>query len=324
MITIFRLFEKQIQDFWYHGSHEDFDRFRCKQGTLWDPYYNNSPIFLTSDKYFAEGYGLCKGGMLYTVKVLTDKIFNVKSLPFDIDIYRYEEKGIKKPDLDYDTGIKLRNYIDTIFDDDIDTSRKYNNLLSGDYSYIEEVWFFEWLKQNKFDGCYIYEGGTLNLMIFDPNKIDIVKKERLDSFESINYKFNNDYDSLRYKKHLDVINNAKIGDILVNETIYLYVEYLVTHGEKNDYDNCFVDGDLGERLDEYDKYQLKEISIDDIDLDEWELDDYYTDIYKTKYIDNKDYPPIVVGSEYSIIDGLHRANALKESGLEKIKAFVGI
>jgi hypothetical protein len=132
------------------------------------------------------------------------------------------------------------------------------------------------------------------------------------------------YDEQRYKKHLDKINNAKIGDILENETIYLYVEYLVIYGEKKDYDNCFVDGDLGDRLDEYENYKLEEISIDDLNLEEWEHDTFFSDIYKEKFLKTKDYPPIVVDSEYSIIDGLHRANALKRSGVEKILAFVGI
>lgn len=146
--------------------------------------------------------------------------------------------------------------------------------------------------------------------------------------ESIDYKYKTPYDIQRFKKHLDAVNNAKVGDILDNETIWLYVEYLVMYGEKQDYDNCFVDGDLGDRLDEYEKYKLKEISIDELNLEEWDLHDFYVDIYKEKFLGNKEYPPIVVGKKeygtYSIIDGLHRANALKESGVEKILAFVGI
>lgn len=146
--------------------------------------------------------------------------------------------------------------------------------------------------------------------------------------ESIDYKFKSDYDVYRYKKHLDAVNNAKVGDILSNEIIWHFVEYLVMYGEKKDYDNCFVDGDLGDRLDEYERYKLKEISIEELNLEEWDLHDFYVDIYKKKFLDNKEYPPIVVGKKeygtYSIIDGLHRANALKQSGIEKILAFVGI
>ena len=77
-------------------------------------------------------------------------------------------------------------------------------------------------------------------------------------------------------------------------------------------------------FEEYEKYKLKEILIDKLNLNEWDLDDDYVEEYKNKYLENKDYPPIVVDSDYVIIDGLHRANALKKSGLEKIMAFVGI
>ena len=165
--------------------------------------------------------------------------------------------------------------------------------------------------------------------------VEFVEKETRDNYiegllpeenvtESINYNFKTDYDSYRFKKHLDIVNNSKVGDILDNETIYLYVEYLVMYGEKQDYDNCFVDGNLGDRIDEYDRYKLKEIPISKLNLEEWDLDDSYVDIYKGKFLQNKDYPPIVIDDEYSIIDGLHRTVALKESGLEKIMAFVGI
>ena len=41
------------------------------------------------------------------------------------------------------------------------------------------------------------------------------------------------------------------------------------------------------------------------------------------YSNTKEYPPIVVSKNYSIIDGTHRANALKFCGLKKILAFVG-
>lgn len=140
--------------------------------------------------------------------------------------------------------------------------------------------------------------------------------------ESIQYTFKDSYNEQRYKPHLNKINNAKIGDILDNEDIYLFVEYLVIQADK--FEDCFVYGDLGDRLEEYEKYKLKEIPIDKLNLNEWDLDEDYVEEYKNKYLENKDYPPIVVDSDYGIIDGLHRANALKKLGLEKIMAFIGI
>jgi len=49
--------------------------------------------------------------------------------------------------------------------------------MSGDYSIIEDVWFFEWLKKNGFDGCYIWETKIKNVFIFDPSKLKIISKE---------------------------------------------------------------------------------------------------------------------------------------------------
>jgi hypothetical protein len=133
--------------------------------------------------------------------------------------------------------------------------------------------------------------------------------------------------SPRYNKYLDEVNNAKVGDILDNETIYNYVQYLSEKAGK--YEECFVDGDLGDRLDKYSNYILKEIPLNKIGLKEWDI--YWPDVndYKLKYLENKKYPPIVVdrysNSEnyYCIIDGTHRANALNKAGETSILAFVG-
>ena len=158
-----------------------------------------------------------------------------------------------------------------------------------------------------------------------------------ETFETINYNFKNKNQEQHYKPSLDKINNAKVGDILPNEVIYNYVQYLSDIADK--YEECFVDGDLGERLDDYDKYILKEISIDEINLDEFNLNEDDVEEYMKVYLKNNEYPPIVVGyslfwdrtndkiiptDDYSIIDGNHRANSLKRTGEKKILAFVGI
>lgn len=128
----------------------------------------------------------------------------------------------------------------------------------------------------------------------------------------------------RYEKTLNEINNAKVGDILDESTIYTYVEYLNNKSNIHDYEESFIDGDLGDRIEEYSKYKLMNIQLSKIDLDDFYLDDdemlHYVELYK-KY---KTYPPIVLDSKYDIIDGNHRANALKHIGKDKILAFVGI
>ena len=90
------------------------------------------------------------------------------------------------------------------------------------------------------------------------------------------------------------------------------------------YEYSFVDGDLAERIEEYSKYVLKKLLLDALDLTEWELDKDVANEYRLQYLKGKEYPPIIVDSEYSIIDGTHRANGLKRVGLTKILAFVGL
>jgi hypothetical protein len=143
----------------------------------------------------------------------------------------------------------------------------------------------------------------------------------LKTYEKFNYELKTDYHKQRYSPILNKIMDAKIGDVLPNETIYLYVEYLTNMADK--YDECFVDGDLGYRLDQHDTYKLVELDINKIDTEEWYSDDVVVLDYKDIYKEYGEYPPIVVSDDYSIIDGTHRAKSLKQSGVKRILAFVG-
>lgn len=169
---------------WYHGSKNQFDEFKLKKGTYLNLNYIN-PIFLTSDYNFAKYYAgwdaysrFNYSSIIYSVEVLTDKIFNPDKLPTDLDLSIFETKGIRKPNLNYELGLKLRDDIEKDASQLRDyPSRYYNNIVSGDFSSLEDVWFFEWLKNNDFDGCYVKETGARNLFIFNPNKLKIVGKE---------------------------------------------------------------------------------------------------------------------------------------------------
>ena len=178
---------------WYHGTYSDFDEFKLKKGTYLDSYYIN-PIFLTSDREFAYYYSRCKNGIIYSIEVLTDKIFDPSKLPTDLDLYYYEIgkiDKIKKPkNYDYDLALKLRNDIELSPEfKDADTSKYYNGIVFGDFSSIEDTWFFDWLKENDYDGCYVWESGTKNLFIFDSKKLKIIDKE-IPKNEKLITKFN--------------------------------------------------------------------------------------------------------------------------------------
>jgi hypothetical protein len=159
----------------------------------------------------------------------------------------------------------------------------------------------------------------------DVSKMKLIKNDKTKFWESVNYSFKNDYWKSRYGKHFDNINNAKPGDVLDNEDVYLLVEYLTSQAGK--YEESFDEeegGDLGERLERYRKYRLEEVPVDRIDLTEWSVDKDVVREYRDLYTETHSYPPIVLDHRYGIIDGIHRANGLKLAGLDKILAFVGI
>ena len=115
--------------------------------------------------------------------------------------------------------------------------------------------------------------------------------------------------------------NSEIGDIVDNDVIYRFCRKI----HRNDED--FYDGDLGKRIDKFNHYKLSMIPINEINIYEWQINDDDVDDYAKMYIQKNDYPPIILGrkkyGKYTIIDGTHRANALHNLGLTKIKCWVG-
>jgi hypothetical protein len=120
--------------------------------------------------------------------------------------------------------------------------------------------------------------------------------------------------------------NRKMSDPLAasNKLTLLHREVqaqvLALHSNTSDFD----DGDLLHRLDKFDAFILQEIPISVISLTEFDLDEEKIEEYRLMYLDKKTYPPIVFdGISNSVIDGLHRANALARLGFETINAYVG-
>lgn len=85
-----------------------------------------------------------------------------------------------------------------------------------------------------------------------------------------------------------------------------------------------IDGDLQNRIDKFLAFELKSIPVDIIRFHEFELCDDLVREYAVQYHNTGIYPPIVYDAvENSMIDGLHRANALIMCGLKEINAYVG-
>ena len=88
------------------------------------------------------------------------------------------------------------------------------------------------------------------------------------------------------------------------------------------------ESDVPNRLNSYDFYDLKLISINDLpEIDSIKnapvsIFDHRVQNNKDKIKANNSYPPIVVDVMKQIIDGYHRVFALKELGCNKVWAYV--
>jgi hypothetical protein len=141
-----------------------------------------------------------------------------------------------------------------------------------------------------------------------------------------NFKFFEANENLKSRADLDKCwHNAKIGDIIEEHYIYNYVQYL-----HDDYDGAFSDGDLGDRIENYDRYKLSEVLISEIDTEEFETSNHLIKKYKERLKIDTNYPPIIIEKigypskyKYGIIDGTHRAISVGKTQ-EKIKAWIGV
>ena len=86
----------------------------------------------------------------------------------------YNKRNSEFNDNEYKLGNSLFDTILEKFDDSYNIDQIYNDITSSEYSTIEEDWVFDWLKNNKFDGAFIIETQTINLLIFNPKHLKII------------------------------------------------------------------------------------------------------------------------------------------------------
>lgn len=168
----------------------------------------------------------------------------------------------------------------------------------------------------------------------DNNEKALVVKVNIDSLNHLDFLPDNDIDeSNGYTTALDSYNN--IGSILVVGNISCDLFEKISFHSSNqleclaedihrEYDDI-LEGDILERINCVDFYELMELPISSLDLDEWGKDDDLIDEYKE--LDINSMPPIIVHEfsldNYSIVDGVHRLNACHKKGLKTIKTYVG-
>ncbi len=103
-------------------------------------------------------------------------------------------------------------------------------------------------------------------------------------------------------------------------TIYELIKDI--HREPED----FYDGDISDRIEEYKYYNLtKDFALKNLDKDEFSVDQDIVDEIKELIEENgiESMPKIVISEDNSIIDGIHRVNALLQLGYTHIDLYVG-
>lgn len=168
----------------------------------------------------------------------------------------------------------------------------------------------------------------------DNNEKALVVKVNIGRLNYLDFLPDNDIDeSNGYITVLESYNN--IGSILVIGDISCDLFEKISFYSSNEleclaedihreYDDI-LEGDILERINCVDFYELMELPISSLDLDEWGKDDDLVNEYKE--LDINSMPPIIVHEfsldNYSIVDGVHRLNACHKKGLKTIKAYVG-
>ena len=98
------------------------------------------------------------------------------------------------------------------------------------------------------------------------------------------------------------------------------VETLV-RGHHHNEDDFGEEGNLADRIEKYGPYELEDVPIGNI-ISPWEVDK--TRVKEYVELGLQTVPRIVVTSDYVIIDGTHRFEAVKRLKGETIKAYVGV
>lgn len=96
-----------------------------------------------------------------------------------------------------------------------------------------------------------------------------------------------------------------------------------THREED-----FDEGDILERIQAFAPYKLIKFPISRLRLNEWSVDEWKVDEIKDQIKNENKYIPILIadygkGGLVTVIDGTHRANAVREIGETYIWAYVG-
>jgi len=114
----------------------------------------------------------------------------------------------------------------------------------------------------------------------------------------------------------------KIAQSNIVSSEYLASEVESFHHTHDD----IIEGDLLQRIQQYEFWELVEYNINDLDLNEWTIDDDIVEKYINETKNNSSYPPVIIDNKSyeipTIVDGTHRLNSLNQLGYNIVKAYV--
>lgn len=115
----------------------------------------------------------------------------------------------------------------------------------------------------------------------------------------------------------------RLGDVVPEYEVYNLVKKI--HYNEEDFDSG--EGSVEELIEEYEQYKVVEVPLYQLHNVFVSIDDYL--VFEYTDLDPREMPPIVLGyfdgsDDYLILDGNHRVTMLRELGIEKTVAFVGI
>lgn len=253
----------------------------------------------------------------------------IKSIKLPEDNWRVE-----RPD-DYTVSVMAIPVKDYLHSKDFDKLFLYIHKCKDSWFYIQAYKqdsrfdnpHFKYLVGREDDSEYLYykcdqRDGLKNMMKLYYKMLTPQKSNKPNIFRRAIDTFKKKFESKSEEFLEKCWRNSDIGDVLPESDIYQYVQGM------HHTDEDFWDGDLGDRIENYSQYKLREISISKIDIDEFYIDEDDIEGYQERYESSKDYPPIVLEKiymgRYTIIDGTHRVNALNNLGITTVKAWVGV
>jgi len=153
---------------------------------------------------------------------------------------------------------------------------------------------------------------------FQKNALSIIKKYQGTDHSHYKYLYDRISMGLTGKQKYGTQNTKKQGvdeGVSNNMSTEDMIAYLRQHHDTN------LEQDYLNHVNTFSKFVLKDIPTNTLKIDLPSLDREKVERYKK--MDQSKAPPIVLGGKY-ILDGYHRANAVKELGIPTIKAYVGI